>query len=353
MLAPLKMGPWKLVDLESVPKNGLKVFSCFHCGGGSTMGYKLAGFDVLGGIEIDPEMMAIYRVNHKPRHSYLMGVQEFAQLPIDELPSELFNLDVLDGSPPCSSFSTAGLRHKAWGDEKKFREGQAKQVLDDLFFHYIAIANKLRPKVVVAENVRGLITGKARGYVKEILVALKDAGYSAQLFLLNASRMGVPQRRERTVFVAHRSDLVLPSLKLMFDERPTILSEIKDPTGAPGISRRERDVWDHRRIDDNHFGEINRRLIGKPTGFTQRLLRDNRVCDTLTASDNNVLFSEPRKLSLAEILAVSTFPIDYDFGGLSPRYVCGMSVPPFMMQRVAREIYRQWFLPPRSTVAKA
>ena len=67
-------GPWNLTDLATVPKNGLTAFSCFHCGGGSTMGYKLAGFSMLGGVEIDPEMMAIYRANHKPKHSYLMGV---------------------------------------------------------------------------------------------------------------------------------------------------------------------------------------------------------------------------------------------------------------------------------------
>ena len=63
---------------------------------------------------------------------------------------------------------------------------------------------KLKPKVVVAENVKGLIQGNARGYVKEIFKAFQNAGYSAQLFLLNASRMGVPQNRERTVFIANR-----------------------------------------------------------------------------------------------------------------------------------------------------
>jgi DNA (cytosine-5)-methyltransferase 1 len=50
---------------------------------------------------------------------------------------ELFDIDILDGSPPCSSFSMSGSREKAWGKNKKFREGQANQVLDDLFFHFI------------------------------------------------------------------------------------------------------------------------------------------------------------------------------------------------------------------------
>ena len=110
------------------------------------MGYKLAGFDVLGGVEIDPKIMAMYRENHHPRHSFLMGVQEFKNIPDSELPPELFELDILDGSPPCSSFSVCGNREKNWGEAKKFREGQAHQVLDDLFFYFIAVAKKLKPK---------------------------------------------------------------------------------------------------------------------------------------------------------------------------------------------------------------
>ena len=189
-------GPWNLTDLAVVPKNGLTAFSCFHCGGGSTMGYKLAGFNMLGGVEIDPEMMTIYRANHNPKHSYLMGVQQFNELPLDSLPDELKNLDLLDGSPPCSVFSMAGKREKKWGSEHHFREGQKRQRLDDLFMHFIEVGQRLQPKVIVAENVKGLILGNAKGYVKEIFAAFREAGYDAQLFLFNAARMGVPQARE-------------------------------------------------------------------------------------------------------------------------------------------------------------
>ena len=98
---PLRTGPWNLTDLKKVKPNGMKVFSCFHCGGGSTMGYKLAGFEVLGGVEIDPEMSKIYVKNHNPKYEYLMGVQDFKNIPDKDLPPELFDLDILDGSPPC------------------------------------------------------------------------------------------------------------------------------------------------------------------------------------------------------------------------------------------------------------
>ena len=117
---------WELSELDKRPKNGCSVFSCFSCGGGSSMGYKLAGYSVLGNCEIDPEMMTVYKANNHPKHSYLMDIRDFVKLPDEEIPEELKHLDILDGSPPCSVFSMAGSREDGWNVEKTFREGQAK-----------------------------------------------------------------------------------------------------------------------------------------------------------------------------------------------------------------------------------
>lgn len=97
-------------------------------------------------------------------------------------------MDILDGSPPCSTFSIAGNREKDWGKEKKFREGQSAQVLDTLFFDFIALARVLQPKVVVAENVKGLLMGSAIDYVRRIYKDFDNAGYYCQHFLLDASK---------------------------------------------------------------------------------------------------------------------------------------------------------------------
>ena len=156
---------WTLKDANFTKDKG-KVFSCFACGGGSTMGYKLAGFDVIGCNEIDPKMMEAYKANHNPKYAYLEPIQTFKMR--EDLPQELYELDILDGSPPCSSFSMAGNREKDWGKDKVFREGQAMQVLDTLFFDFIDLAKKLQPKVVVAENVKGLLLGEAKAYVRQI-----------------------------------------------------------------------------------------------------------------------------------------------------------------------------------------
>ncbi len=178
---------WTLKDANFSKDKG-KVFSCFACGGGSTMGYKLAGFDVIGCNEIDKRMMAIYTENHNPKYAFCEPIQDFKKR--EDLPDELYNLDILDGSPPCSTFSMAGSREDSWGKMKHFREGQAEQVLDTLFFDFIDLAEKLQPKVVVAENVKGLLIGEAKDYVSQIYEAFDNAGYYCQHWLLDGQYMG-------------------------------------------------------------------------------------------------------------------------------------------------------------------
>ena len=349
MTRELHHGRWNLSDLNNVEtNNGKTVFSCFHCGGGSTMGYKLAGFDVLGGVEIDPKMMAVYRANHNPKHSYLMGIEEFNNIPDADLPEELFNLDVLDGSPPCSSFSFSGNRDKSWGKEKKFREGQQKQVLDDLFFHFLNTVEKLQPKVMVAENVKGLRCGKARGYIKAIWGRLHDLGYHLQVFDLNAKRMGVPQSRTRLFFVACRDDLNLKALHLTFEEPDITFHDATKhlPLAACApLSVTMHNAWAwcraHKEIYPHNYFE-SKEGGGKQRSFAHAVAISNKPCPTVMAQQTVLHSKEPRFISDQEIVACQTFPEDFNFCKSSVRYICGMSVPPFMMERIAHQVDRQW-----------
>ena len=181
---------WYLSDIKQ--DKDVNVFTTFSCGGGSSMGYKRAGFKVIGNVEIDQKINAMYIKNHHPRYNFNMDLREFNKL--QELPEELYHLDILDGSPPCTVFSTAGEREKNWGKEKQFREGQAKQRLDDLFFVWLDTVEKLKPKIAVAENVTGLIKGNAKGYVNQIIKRFREIGYDVQLFKLNAATMDVPKQ---------------------------------------------------------------------------------------------------------------------------------------------------------------
>jgi DNA (cytosine-5)-methyltransferase 1 len=343
---------WNLKDAVFTKDKG-KVFSCFACGGGSTMGYKLAGFDVLGCNEIDPKMIEAYRVNHNPKYSYLEPIQTFKTR--KDLPKELYELDILDGSPPCSSFSMAGNREKDWGKEKKFREGQAKQELDTLFFDFIDLAKELQPKVVVAENVKGLLMGEAKTYVRKIYDEFDKAGYYCQHFLLDASKMGVPQRRERVFFVCLRKDLAapfmhqvdmfteVPKLELEFNEREIPFKEIlNDYTDRP-LSEHYKSFWDIRIYGDCDFSQASERMGKNPNAqFQYKYLYIDKVANTITAGEQCVLFDYPRYRNYDELCECGTYPKDYNFIKNKPHYLIGMSVPPVMTAQVATEIFNQW-----------
>ena len=87
---PIKSTDWKWTFADyPKEKNGIKVFSCFACGGGSTMGYKLAGCEVLGCCEIDQQMNDLYVANHHPKYNFLMDIRDFNKLPDSEIPAKL------------------------------------------------------------------------------------------------------------------------------------------------------------------------------------------------------------------------------------------------------------------------
>jgi len=319
---------WNLKDAVFTKDKG-KVFSCFACGGGSTMGYKLAGFDVLGCNEIDPKMIEAYKANHNPKYAYLEPIQTFKLR--NDLPDELYNLDILDGSPPCSSFSMAGNREKDWGKDKVFREGQAMQVLDTLFFDFIDLAKELQPKVVVAENVKGLLLGDAKQYVIQIYREFDKAGYYVQHWLLDASKMGVPQKRERVFFIAMRKDLAKPFLHFadMFTEVPKLELNFKEPKipikhFAKGVAKKETQNY-----SESRFGDV--------------MLDLNKPSNTIATDINRYWLDENTLIDKDTVSLIGSYPLDYnhlDFN--NPQYLIGMSVPPVMTAQIANQIYKQW-----------
>ena len=343
---PIKSTDWKW-SFADYPKekNGLKVFSCFACGGGSTMGYKLAGCEVLGCCEIDPKMNEVYVKNHNPKHNFCMDIRKFNKLPDDEIPKELFSLDILDGSPPCTTFSMAGEREKSWGKKKKFREGQAEQTLDDLSFIFIDTVAKLKPRCVIMENVEGLIKGEAWNYVQRIYKQFHDIGYQVKHWLCKGENMGVPQKRNRVFFIALRSDIDfnLEYLDMSFNYEPVTFGEIKSEFGTLITGEKLKLLAENVQYGDAALSDVNGRLFNKPNSFfNNNIVYDDAVNNTITAKVVNIRYDTRTYYSIEDVIHSQTFPLDYDFGKRTlsnVHYICGMSVPPVMIKRIVTRLF--------------
>jgi DNA (cytosine-5)-methyltransferase 1 len=197
-----------MTEIAQIPWNGFSVCSLFAGTGGSCLGYRMAGYRVLWANEFVPAAQASYRVN-AARGSILDG-RDIRQVQPGEILQatglQVGELDILDGSPPCQAFSTAGKREKGWGKNKTYEHG-ARQKNETLFTEYIRLLRGLNPKTFVAENVSGLVKGVAKGFFLEILREMKTSGYCVTCKLLDAQWLGVPQMRQRVIFVGVREDL--------------------------------------------------------------------------------------------------------------------------------------------------
>jgi DNA (cytosine-5)-methyltransferase 1 len=195
-------------DIRGMDWNGVNVVSTFAGGGGSSTGYRMTGAHVLYANEFVSAAAHTYQTNARPQT--IVDTTDVRKVTgaaiLEQIGLGVGELDIFDGSPPCSAFSTAGRRESGWGKAKEYSDDKV-QVVDDLFFEYARLVREIQPKVFVAENVSGLVKGAAKGYFLRILQALRACGYQVEAKLLDASWLGVPQARQRLIFIGVRNDL--------------------------------------------------------------------------------------------------------------------------------------------------
>lgn len=186
---------------------GLRVVSSFSGCGGSCLGLEMAGFEIRYASEFVEAARETYRLNHD--ENVFIDPRDIRAVKAEEILAKLGlkkgELDLFEGSPPCASFSTAGNRDKDWGKVKSYSD--VKQRTDDLFFEWARLLEGLMPRVFIAENVSGLVKGKAFGYFKMILERLESIGYVVGAKVLDAQWLGVPQQRQRLIFIGVRQDI--------------------------------------------------------------------------------------------------------------------------------------------------
>jgi DNA (cytosine-5)-methyltransferase 1 len=198
-----------MAEVAAAPLNGFTAVSTFSGCGGSSLGYRMAGFRVAWANEFVDAARDTYRANAPATTLDGRDIRDVTGAEVlDAVGLSSGELDLLDGSPPCAAFSTAGKRQDGWGTVNSYSD--TAQRSDDLFFEYARLVGEIQPRVFVAENVSGLVKGSAKGYFKLILRALRAVGYRVEARLLNAAWLGVPQSRQRLFFIGVREDLNLP-----------------------------------------------------------------------------------------------------------------------------------------------
>ena len=324
-------------------KKSFKAISLFSGCGGSSTGHKMAGLDVLYANEFVPAAQDTYALNHPKTYLDRRDIRDVKASEILKITGlKKGQLDLLDASPPCKAFSTAGARESGWGKASHYSDG-IHQRTDDLFGEFIRILRGVMPKVFVAENVPGLVQGKAKGMFLDILKDLKESGYEVSARVINGAYLNVPQARERLIFVGVRKDLV----KLGY--HPVHPIPVSDPISV-------RSVLPH-----IHF------LKSKKNGILTYIPADI-PSPTIVASDGTnsetAGFSsggfvetetgERRKYTIKELKVISSFPKDFKFTGSYKQQFerIGRAVPPMMMYHVSRCIIRDILKPYKEGMRK-
>ena len=290
--------------------NAPTVISTFAGCGGSSLGYKMAGFKELLAVEWDDNAVETFKLNFPGVPVYHGDIAKLSGAECMRLAGGIKpgELDVLDGSPPCQGFSTAGKRR--WDDPR-----------NSLFAEYARLLAELQPKVFVMENVTGMIKGHMKQAYLKIMATLRGCGYTAKGEVMNAMYYGVPQSRERVIIIGVRNDLgIEPSHPKPQSKPQCALCAIADI------------------IDDNdnpykvrNFNQANRHL------------EHHKPSPTLTKSEvpgSDLPFAGAKRIGAKGAARIASFPDKWKWAGNWKDAInrIGNSVPPLLMKAIATHI---------------
>ena len=387
--------PYELQDVyDASSQNKFTVVSTFAGGGGSSTGYRLAGGKILCINEFVEEAQNTYRENYSDTPILPGDIKELSGKDfLDVAGIGVGELDILDGSPPCSAFSVAGkLSHNiheeehidlwgnvtvekvsgkhsdGWGQTKNYSDGKTVENIEDLFFEFLRVAEEIKPKVIVAENVKGLTIGEARTYFNKILNTFEKIGYDVCAQVLDSRYYGVPQSRSRVIFIGVREDIAAKAgynfmtISQIFPEPDKEAMKLKDAmvglVNNPDEVKYLTEKWENtaywKQTGSKMPANPDKVLTGMdfhPKGHHFNLKRCSleAPAPTITAMGSAETtagafhWSEPRKLTIPELKRIMALPDDFKLTGKWSQKAerCGRMVPSRMMERIASSIYEK------------
>ena len=385
--------PYNLQDVyDASSQEKFKVISTFAGGGGSSTGYRLAGGKVLVINEFVEEAQKTYAENYPdtiilPGDIKELNGKDF----LDAAGVGVGEIDILDGSPPCSAFSVAGkLSHNVheeervdlwgnvtvekvagkhsdgWGQTKNYSDGKSVTNIEDLFFEFLRVAEEIKPKVIVAENVKGLTVGEAKEYFNKILNTFEKIGYEVCAQVLDSRYYGVSQTRTRVIFIAVREDVAekvglnFMTISQVFPEPDSDIIPVKDamidleydPEEVKYLTDKFTNTAYWKQTGSKMEIDPEKVLTGMdyhPKGhhFNLKRVSQYKPAPTITAMGSADTTAgafhwiEPRKLTLGELKRIMSLPDDFKLTGKWNQRAerLGRMVPAIMMERIASAVY--------------
>ena len=379
---------------DASAQNKFKVISTFAGGGGSSTGYRLAGGKVLVINEFVEEAQKTYAENY-PDTVILPGdIKELSGKDfLDAAGIGVGELDILDGSPPCSAFSVAGkLSHNVheeervdlwgnvtvekvagkhsdgWVQNKNYSDGKMVSNIEDLFFEFLRVAEEIKPKVIIAENVKGLTVGEAKEYLNKILNKFETIGYDVTAQVLDSRYYGVSQTRTRVIFIGVREDVAAKvgynfmTISQVFPEpdrnvipvKDAMIDLVNDPEEVKHLTEKFMNTAYWKQTGSKMPVDPDKVLTGMdyhPKGhhFNLKRVSQYQPAPTITAMGSAETtagafhWSEARKLTIPELKRIMSLPDDFKLTGKWNQMAerCGRMVPPLMMKRIASSVYEK------------
>lgn len=314
----------------------IKVASLFCGCGGMDLGiiggfdflgtsYPRSAFDIVYAVDNDEYCTKIYNANFEHK-CLIKDVREI-------VPSQIPDFDVLVGGFPCQSFSISAQNPPRLGykDERGM-----------LFFEMVKILKEKEPRAFIAENVKGLLSANNKRAFPMILREFTDAGYHVQYYIVNATKFGVPQKRERVIIIGFRNKE---------DEKSFHFSHY-----IPNYAVLE-DVLDHNQ-DHNEKLYFSERAVAGMMAVREKMNKGRvqdptQPCNTISAhlakvslnsTDPVLLIGERyRRFSCREAARIQSFPDTFSFDVVADNRqykAIGNAVPPVMMWHIANSLQR-------------
>lgn len=371
--------PYVMEDVNNASNKKLfSVISTFSGAGGSSVGYKLAGGEVLVANEFVPHAYETYKLNHPTTHVLTNDIKKLTGKDFLELTNlDVGELDIFDGSPPCTLFSDSGKRWKKFNKTLKYY-GHEQFEIENLTLDMLNIAEYIKPKIIIIENVKGLIDN-AKGHLNSFINYIHSMGYSCRFQLLNSKHYGVPQARRRVFIIAVRNDILnqlsiddlllnnilfpysddicvlkdsLRDLDIVETERTAKLASIKNPILVEALKyiphNPDRNIYFDTIIEKYSDNPLFTRFKGKGSYFNYCKCSWEVPSPTITGKNRYIHPEENRYFTIKELMRIMSLPDDYRFIDNSISKIeerIGLMVAPLQMKAIAENLYQNILLP--------